>query len=233
MQIIAEIGQNHNGDMSLAKELIYSAKENGADVAKFQIYNAKKIFSKKNNPWYQNNIRSELSEEQIINLNEYCKKTGIEFMASVFDTKLIKITEKINMRRYKIASRSIYDKKLLSKIFKLNKPVIISLGHWKKQHMPFDDTKNQIEYLYCVSKYPTKIKDLKLSKKLFKKVSGFSDHTIGISSAVKAIKYGAKIIEKHFTIDKKLNGPDHMLSMTPLELKELSKYKLYNIHSNE
>ena len=77
MQIIAEIGQNHYGDINLAKELISSAKQNGADVVKFQIYNAKKLFSKKNNPWYKNNVRSELSEEQIIDLNEYCKKTQI------------------------------------------------------------------------------------------------------------------------------------------------------------
>ena len=229
MQIIAEIGQNHNGDINLAKELISSAKENGADVVKFQIYNAKKLFSKKNNPWYKNNVRSELSEEQIIDLNEYCKKTQIEFMASVFDIDLIKITEKIDMRRYKIASRSINDKLLLSKIFKLNKPLIISLGYWKKPYLPFQNKKNQIDYLYCVSKYPAKTKDIKLSKKLFKKVSGFSDHTIGIKSAIKAIKCGAKIIEKHFTMNKKFEGPDHILSMTPNELKELSKYKQYNI----
>lgn len=224
MEIIAEIGQNHNGDIKLAKELIYAAKENGADVAKFQIFNAKKLFSKKNNPWYRDNLKAELSIKNIIELNEICKKIKIEFMASVFDTKLLSITEEIKMKRYKVASRSVFDKKLVSKILSFKKPTIISLGFWNKKTFPFDKLNHSIFYLYCVSKYPTKIKDLSLSKKLFKKVDGFSDHTVGIKSAIKAINFGAKIVEKHFTLDKKMRGPDHQLSITPKELKILSEY---------
>ena len=151
MEIIAEIGQNHNGDIKLAKELIYAAKENGADVAKFQIFNAKKLFSKQNNPWYQDNIKAELKIKDIMELNDTCKKVNIEFMASVFDSKFLKLTEKIKMKRYKIASRSIHDKNLVKKILSLKKPTIISLGFWNKKKLPFNRNKNQISYLYCVS----------------------------------------------------------------------------------
>ena len=227
MEIIAEIGQNHNGDIKLAKELIYAAKENGADVAKFQIFNAKKLFSKQNNPWYQDNIKAELKIKDIMELNDTCKKVNIEFMASVFDSKFLKLTEKIKMKRYKIASRSIHDKNLVKKILSLKKPTIISLGFWNKKKLPFNRNKNQISYLYCVSKYPTRAQDLSFSKKLFRELDGFSDHTIGIKSTMKAMKLGAKIIEKHFTLDKKLRGPDHKLSITPKELKILTKYKSF------
>ena len=224
MEIIAEIGQYHNGDIKLAKELIYAAKENGASVAKFQIFNAKKLFTKKNNPWYQDNLQAELSIKDILTLNEICKKVEIEFMASVFDTKLLKVTEKIKMKRYKVASRSVFDKRLVNKILSFKKPTIISLGFWNKKYFPFDKTRYPISYLYCVSKYPTLQKDLILSKKLFKIVDGFSDHTVGLKCSIKAINLGAKIIEKHFTMDKKLRGPDHKLSITPKELKILSEY---------
>lgn len=227
MEIIAEIGQNHNGDIKLAKELIYAAKENGADVAKFQIFNAKRLFSKQNNPWYQDNIKAELKIKDIVELNNICKKVNIEFMASVFDSKFLKLTEEIEMKRYKIASRSIHDKKLVKKILSLQKPTIISLGFWNKKKLPFNRNENQISYLYCVSKYPTRAKDLSLSKKLFRDLDGFSDHTIGIKSTIKAMRLGAKIIEKHFTLDKRLKGPDHKLSITPNELKILTNYKVF------
>ena len=85
MEIIAEIGQNHNGDIGLAIELIYAASENGADVAKFQLYDAKKLFSKKNNPWYEYNCKTELSRDDVELLSQKCLEVGIEFMASVFD----------------------------------------------------------------------------------------------------------------------------------------------------
>ena len=132
MEIIAEIGQNHNGSMTLAKELIIAAKENGADVAKFQIFNAKKLFKEKGNKWYKNNLEAELNIDQIFELNEFCKKNKIEFMASVFQKEYIKVTEKIKMKRYKIASRSIHDNSLLKKIIETKKPLIVSLGMWKK-----------------------------------------------------------------------------------------------------
>ena len=225
MEIIAEIGQNHNGSIILAKELIHAAKENGADVAKFQIYNAKKLFTKKNNIWYKSNLESELSKDEIIELHEECKRVKIEFMASVFSPELVNITEAIKMKRYKIASRSIFDKKLINRIFKTKKPIIFSLGMWNKNHFPYERNR-RIKYLFCVSKYPTPKSLITFDNYTFKKYDGFSDHTIGIEKAKESIKLGAKILEKHFTIDKKLFGPDHKLSILPNELNELNKYRL-------
>ncbi len=225
MEIIAEIGQNHNGSTTLAKELIHAAKENGADVAKFQIFNAKKLFSRKGNRWYKNNLAAELSEKQIYELNDECKKVKIEFMASIFQTEFLKITESIKMKRYKIASRSVNDKKLINKIAKLNKPMILSLGMWNKDYFPFKEIK-KIKYLFCVSKYPAPKSAISFSKNFFKEYDGFSDHTIGIEKAKQSIQLGAKILEKHFTIDKKLDGPDHRLSILPKELKLLHEFRL-------
>tara|TARA_X000001036_G_C20642510_1_gene791706 strand:+ start:1127 stop:1813 length:687 start_codon:yes stop_codon:yes gene_type:complete len=227
MEIIAEIGQNHNGSMMLAKELIIAAKENGADVAKFQIFNAKKLFKKKGNKWYKNNLEAELSIDQILELNDVCKKNKIEFMASVFQTEFIKVTESIKMKRYKIASRSINDNKLLKGIIATKKPIIASLGMWKKKFFPFENLSN-VKYLFCVSKYPAPKSQIKFTKKFFKKYDGFSDHTLGLDKAKQSIKLGAQILEKHFTLDKKLSGPDHTLSILPNELKELHKYRLKN-----
>tara|TARA_B100000767_G_scaffold268136_1_gene287915 strand:+ start:9590 stop:10282 length:693 start_codon:yes stop_codon:yes gene_type:complete len=227
MEIIAEIGQNHNGSITLAKELIYAAKENGADVAKFQIFNAKKLFQKKGNKWYKNNLQAELSEDQIYELSDECKKLKIEFMASIFQTEFIKITEEIKMKRYKIASRSVTDTKLINKIIKTNKPIILSLGMWDKDYFPFTKIK-KMKYLFCVSKYPAPKSSINFTKSFFNKYDGFSDHTIGIQKAKESIKLGAKILEKHFTIDKKLDGPDHKLSILPKELKILHEYRLQN-----
>ncbi len=227
MEIIAEIGQNHNGSTSLAKELVHAAKESGADVAKFQIFNARKLFSKKGNKWYENNLNAELSEKQIFELDEECKKVKIEFMASVFQSEFLKITESINMKRYKIASRSVNNKRLVYKIAKLNKPIILSLGMWNESYFPFKEIK-KIKYLFCVSKYPAPKSSINFDKKFFNKYDGFSDHTIGIEKAKVSIKLGAKILEKHFTIDKKLKGPDHKLSILPKELKLLHEYRVKN-----
>ena len=227
MEIIAEIGQNHNGSMMLAKELIVAAKENGADVAKFQIFNAKKLFKKKGNKWYKNNLEAELSVDQIFELNDVCKKNNIEFMASVFQKEFIKLTESIKMKRYKIASRSINDTKLLKEIITTKKPIIASLGMWKKKIFPLNNLHN-IKYLFCISKYPAPKSQIKFSKQFFKKYDGFSDHTLGLDKAKQSIKFGAQILEKHFTLDKNLPGPDHILSILPHELKDLHNYRLNN-----
>ena len=112
VEIIAEIGQNHNGDMLLAKELIHAAKENGADVAKFQLYDAVSLFPKENNPWYEYNCQTELSRDQVTDLNNECQKVGIEFMSSVFDVERIDWLESINVKSHKVASRSIKDASL-------------------------------------------------------------------------------------------------------------------------
>ena len=226
IEIIAEIGQNHNGDIDLAKKLIDLAKENGADVAKFQLYDARKLFPPKSeNEWFDYNCQTELKEKDVIELSKYCKKLNIEFMASVFDIERLNWLEKINVNRYKVASRSIYDKLLIERIIKTNKQILVSLGFWKKNELPNFNSK-KIDYLYCISKYPTMLEDLKIQNINFDKYSGFSDHTLGIDASCVSIARGAKIIEKHFTIDKKMYGPDHSCSMTPDELKKLSDFRV-------
>ncbi len=223
MELIAEIGQNHNGDMLLAKKLIELAKQSGADVAKFQLFCAKTLFKKENNPWYEYNLKTELNKSSVEMLIEYSNKVGIEFMASVFDEERISWLEELGVKRYKIASRSIEDKQLIDAVLKTGKPTIISLGYWCKDELP--DFKGNIQgYLYCVSKYPTPIEDINFSKISFDDYLGFSDHTIGIAASCVAVSRGAKVIEKHFTLDKNLYGPDHKGSALPEELIELRKF---------
>jgi len=222
-EIIAEIGQNHNGDMGLAKELIYAAKENGADVAKFQLFDPHILFPP-TKPWFEYNCRTQLSRDNLEYLNDICLKIDIEFMTSVFDIERVEWCESINVKRYKVASRSIHDKNLINKISATQKPFIVSLGMWLEDEFPIIKG-NLIGFLYCISKYPTPLTDLKFGSINFDKYIGFSDHTIGISAACIAMTKGAKIIEKHFTLDKEMIGPDHKCSMTPDELNLLSKFK--------
>jgi len=231
MEIIAEIGQNHNGNMSIAEELIYSVSEVGADVAKFQLFEMsfwEKIYSK--NPeiektWRDYHEKTCLNTENINKLNDLCNKLNIEFMCSVFDEKLIETLEKIKVKRYKIASSSIYETKLIDKLASTNKDLIVSLGKWKENKLPKINTPAKVSYLYCVSKYPTEFNDLNFSKISFDKFDGFSDHTIGLDASFIALSRGAKIIEKHVTLDKNMHGPDHEGSITPKELKKLIDFK--------
>lgn len=226
MEIIAEIGQNFNGDIALAKKMIHLVKECGADVAKFQVYDAKALFPKENNPWYDYNCKTELTKKDLVELFDECEKVGVEFMASVFDLQRVDWLEELGVKRYKTASRSIRDTALISKIVATKKPLIVSLGMWGEENLPEIKAENQLDFLYCVSKYPTEFSDLHFSKVDFKnKYSGFSDHTLGITAPVIAMARGARIIEKHFTLDKTMYGPDHSGSMTPEELKQLVQFK--------
>nr|MBF0222713.1 N-acetylneuraminate synthase family protein [Desulfobulbaceae bacterium] len=226
MEIIAEIGQNHNGDMAIAKELIYAAKENGADVAKFQIYDAKALFPKTDNPWFDYNCKTEISRDQLLMLADVCCKAEIEFMASVFDVERIAWLEEVGLKRYKIASRSITDQALIRAIAATNKPILASLGMWTDKNFPEIKASAPVEFLYCVSKYPTDLSELHLAAIDFtESYAGFSDHTIGITASIVAFSRGAKTVEKHFTLDKSMYGPDHSCSMEPNDLKTLADYR--------
>lgn len=225
MEIIAEIGQNHNGDMALAAKLIRLAKENGADVAKFQLYDARALFTKEGNPWYDYNLKTELSRDNIRFLADECDKAGIEFMASVFDVERIQWLEEVGVKRYKIASRSIKDTALIEALKKTGKPIIASLGMWDGAEFPRIEYKTPIQYLYCVSKYPTAFSDLRLLEIDFDKYAGFSDHTLGVSASMAAFSRGAGLLEKHLTADKVMYGPDHACSMTPGELRAIHEFR--------
>ncbi len=225
MEIIAEIGQNHNGDMQLASRLIGLAKENGADVAKFQLFDAKVLFEAENNPWYEYNLKTELSFDQAEFLYRECQRYEIEFMASVFDVERVKWLEKLNVKRYKIASRSIHDKKLIEALTYVKKPLLVSLGWWQEGEFPQVISTAPVYYLYCVSKYPTPLSDVHLQSVDFSKYAGISDHTLGTTVAKAAFARGAKFVEKHFTLDRNLFGPDHVCSMTPEELLEIHQFR--------
>ena len=223
-EIIAEIGQNFNGDINLALEMIHKVKDCGADVAKFQVYDAVALFPKEGNPWYDYNCSTELTKDQIYRLAAECEKVGIEFMASVFDLERIDWLEEIGVKRYKTASRSITDLELINKIIATGKETIISLGMWNGDGFPQIQGAD-LKYLYCVSKYPTPLEDVRLSEVDFNKYAGFSDHTIGVSAHIAAMARGAEIIEKHFTLDQNMYGPDHICSATPEELTQICQFR--------
>jgi len=227
MEIIAEIGQNHNGDLNLAFELIRAAKESGADVAKFQLYEAKTLFPKEDNIWYDYNCKTEINRDQAFQLAEECQNVGIEFMASAFDAERVNWLKELNVRKFKLASRSINDKELIQEMAETGKPILASLGLWNETEFPVLKSKGSVLFLYCVSKYPTDLNDFEFSKIKFPdKYFGFSDHSIGITAAIVALSRGAQILEKHFTLDKSMYGPDHTGSMIPDELKQIHKFRL-------
>lgn len=217
-EFIAEIGQNHNGDMGLARELIFAARDAGADVAKFQVFDARSLFTREGNPWYDYNLKTELSRAQVEELYGVCLDAGIQFMASVFDVERVSWLEALGVERYKVASRSIADTALMKTLGMTGKPLIVSLGHWSAAQFPHVPTTAQVDFLYCVSQYPAELSSLKLAEVDFGRYSGFSDHSEGITAAVAAFARGAKIVEKHMTMDKSMHGPDHQGSATPEEL---------------
>ena len=221
-EIVLDIGHNHNGDMELAKRMIRQVKEAGGDVAKFQLYDVDKITKPGHMKYYWELKATQITKEQLFELKEECDKVGIEFMTSVFDVERVGWTEELGMKRYKIASSRIVDEPLLRAIEATGKPMIASLGKWKEDALPA--IKGKVDYLYCVSKYPTLESDLEGFPLKFDKLSGFSDHTIGNKWAKIAIDRGAKIVEKHFTLDKTMFGTDHEGSCDVEDLKELVKY---------
>jgi N-acetylneuraminate synthase/N,N'-diacetyllegionaminate synthase len=225
-EIIAEIGQNHNGDMAVAEDLIKAAKAAGADVAKFQVYDARALFPpKERNPWFDYNCATELKKEDVFRLAECCAKLRIEFMASVFDQERIAWLEEVGVLRYKIASRSINDRALIEAVAATGKPMIVSLGAWTGREFPVIDAPGGVDFLYCVAKYPAPPADLKLGSVDFDAYSGFSDHSEGTTAACAAFVLGARILEKHMTMDKSAYGPDHSCSMTPNELELIDTFR--------
>jgi sialic acid synthase SpsE len=225
MEIIAEIGQNHNGELNLARKLIAEAKAAGADAAKFQVYDARTLFPKENNEWFEYNCRTELSRRDVEFLASACAQAGIEFLASVFDIERIAWLEAVGVRRYKIASRSVHDRALLDAVAATGKPVIVSLGMWKEASFPKVTSISGVSFLYCIAKYPTMLSELHLREVDFTRYAGFSDHTVGVEASMIALSRGARIIEKHFTIDKTMYGPDHACSMTASELANLCQFR--------
>jgi N,N'-diacetyllegionaminate synthase len=245
--IIAEAGVNHNGDINLAYELIDAAKKAGADIVKFQSFKASASISKSaKKAEYQNHHtdpsesqyemikRLELSKENHLALIEKCEKVGIEFLSSPFDLVSIHLLHKLGTSYFKIPSGEITNYPYLKALAEYNKQVIMStgmatlveIGEALEVLTTNGTDRENITILHCNTEYPTPFKDVNLKAMLtiqqaFKLPVGYSDHTTGIEIPIAAVAMGATIVEKHFTLDRTLSGPDHKASLEPHELKAM------------
>ena len=214
MIFISEIGMNYNGNFSLIYELIKQSKLSGADICKFQL-------GWRDKPGEIN----QLDLKKVNQIIKWCEYFNTEPMFSIISKKAYEIFKKTKLKKIKIASRSLkYDYDLVNKIVKENpeKKIYISLGMWENVDLPFNN--KNIDYFFCVSKYPCFAEDLlNLPKKFSKnKLIGYSDHTMGIDTCLLAISRGAAVIEKHFTLNKSdMTIRDHALSATPEEFRNL------------
>lgn len=246
--VIAEAGINHNGKIDLAKKLILAAKDAGADYVKFQIYkteNLIKIDTKMAN-YQKKNLGHTMSQYQMLkkfqlnyidfkNLYEYSKKIKIKFLCSVFDDESLDYLFSLKIFDVKIPSGEINNFLLLKKISRFANKVFLSTGMANLNEIQKAISilqnikkKNKLYVMHCHTEYPTNLKNVNLLfmpelKKKFKVKVGYSDHTTSSKVAIAAIALGAKVIEKHFTISKKLTGPDHKASVDVNELKRFVK----------
>ncbi|MFA5317855.1 MAG: N-acetylneuraminate synthase family protein [Patescibacteria group bacterium] len=239
--IIAEVGINHNGNLKIAKKLITAAKKCGADAVKFQSFKTEELIIKeskkaehvKGKQSFFEMIKSwELSDSDYIKLADFAKKEGIIFFASIFGKQSLNIMEKIKAPLYKIASCDLNNHYLLKKVAKTKKPIIISVGMGDINEINqavkiLEKNNNELGILHCVSLYPPQAQELNLQriallkKKFPKHIVGYSDHTLDIFTPASTILLGAEIIEKHFTLDKNMPGPDQPSSANPAEFKKM------------
>lgn len=245
--IIAELGSNHNGDMELAKKLIKAAKESGADCVKFQSWSKNAIFSKKvyeQNYFLKDDYRARddhtlesivekfsVSEQELLTLKNFCDDISIDFSSTPFSRKEVDyLVDVLKAPFVKIASMDLNNYPFLDYIARKERPIVLSTG--LNDFSEIDRAvrvieragNDQIIILHCVSKYPPDDSDINLNNietfmRMYPYPIGFSDHSIGFSIPLAATAKGASIIEKHFTIDKKLPGWDHKISANPTELK--------------
>jgi sialic acid synthase SpsE len=228
--IVAEAGINHNGDLSLAKELVTAAKDAGADAVKFQTYETEKRVDK-DSDLFDILDQCELSRAEQEELFEFADEEGMTAFSTPFNLGSVEFLDEIDVPAFKIASFHITHKKLLRKIAETGKPVIFSRGmatseeiHEAVEIFEKHDTSHVL--LHCVSSYPTEPEDanLEIIRTLDDEFScpvGFSDHTLGASVPSLSVAVGADMIEKHFTLDSSMDGPDHELSADPEEMQTL------------
>ena len=247
--IIAEAGVNHNGDIELAKQLIDIAAEAGADYVKFQTFIAEKLVTKKaKKAQYQAaNLNSSEESDQLEMLKklelsvhdhevliQHCKKKKIKFLSTGFDNDSLDFLKRLGMDFFKIPSGEITNIHFLQKVGAYNGKVVLSSGMANETEVKqaidvliaAGTKKEDIIVLHCTTDYPAKFAEVNLRAMLSMKSQlgvevGYSDHTEGIEISIAAVALGAKVIEKHFTIDKTLPGPDHKASLEPLELRAL------------
>ena len=242
--VIAEAGVNHNGNMDLAYKMIDAAKEMGADILKFQTYVPERLVTR-NAPLadYQRKNQAEDSQFEMLRklalsfdefraLAEYCKKRGMTFMSTPFDEDSVEFLHTLGMNFWKIPSGEITNYPYLKKIASYGEKVIMSTGM-----STIDEVSDavallrefgtyDITLLHCTTEYPAPLESVNLCamdalREKFNVKVGYSDHTADIFTAIAAAAHGAQVIEKHFTLDKNLPGPDHKASLTPSEFSEM------------
>lgn len=229
--VIAEIGINHNGQMKTAKELIDKAKWAHAHAVKLQTYITDKRVEK-DSPIYHLLRQCELNFDQQKELFFYAREKEIEIFSTPFDYESVDFLASIDAPCYKIASFDVTNKKLVEKISQQEKPVIMSRGMATKKETDLaaailKDHNIHFALLHCISAYPVSslsvvnLKTIQSLKDRYQCPVGFSDHTIGIEAGKYAVAAGATIIEKHFTLSKSCEGPDHAISAEPEEMKNL------------
>lgn len=246
--IIAEAGVNHNGSIELAKQLVDKAVEAGADYIKFQTFKAANFvtksaqqadYQKKNigggdNSQYQMLKKLELSREEHLELIGYCQQRGIHFFSTAFDFDSIEFLDSLHLNLWKIPSGEITNYPYIKQIAQKQGDVILSTGMSTVEDiqnavnvlLKWGKAKDQITILHCNTEYPTPFEDVNLlamqtiAERFGTKI-GYSDHTRGIEVPIAAVALGATVIEKHFTLDRNMPGPDHKASLEPDELKAM------------
>lgn len=245
--IIAEAGVNHNGDLELAHQLIEVAASSGADFVKFQTFNADKLATKSakkakyqlgttgSSESHHEMLRAlELSMEMHVDLIAYCNKFEIKFLSTAFDIDSIDFLLSLGQEIFKVPSGEITNLPYLRHLGSLNKNIILSsgmstLGEVEQAINLLVDagtSKNKIKVLHCTTEYPAPMREVNLRAMktmgdLLGVETGYSDHTMGIEVSIAAVAMGASIIEKHFTLNRGLPGPDHKASLEPLELRDM------------
>lgn len=230
MILIAEIGVNHDGRVENAYRLIDAAKDSGADIAKFQLFESKKL-------WGDNRIRHlELRYDDMTDLADYCKEVGIEFCCTPFGVAELLFLQPL-LKRVKIASGMSNRKPFLEAITETMLPVLLSTGmsSWEEIQKSLDALRYKDSYgspeitiMQCTSSYPCRLEDVQLrALEVFRhrwgwnQLVGLSDHTTSITVPIAATALGVSVIEKHFTLDRMAEGPDHKSSITPKEFKAM------------
>lgn len=242
--IIAEAGVNHNGSFELACRLADAAKEAGANCVKYQTFKSENLVSKDaQKAEYQKKTtgdssqqdmlkKLELSYDSFVRLKEYCDKIGICFLSTPFDFESIDFLKSLDMPFWKIPSGEVTNYPYLVALAKTGKPVVMSTGMCEMNEISDaikvlkDNGTKDIKLLHCNTEYPTPFEDVNLTamktmREAFSTEVGYSDHTKGIEVPIAAVALGATIIEKHFTLDRNMEGPDHKASLEPQELKQM------------
>lgn len=243
--IIAEAGVNHNGSLNLAKQLVDKAVEAGVDCVKFQTFIASDIvaksarmadYQKKNTGSEQSQYgmlqKLELKFEDFIELKRYCEEKQIEFLSTAFDFKSIEFLASLPLQKWKIPSGELTNLPYLIKVAQTKKPVILSTGMADlievrdAVRVLHEHGTTDLTILHCTTEYPAPYDEVNLSvmetlRNTFHTPVGYSDHTQGIEVPIAAVALGACVIEKHFTLDKTMEGPDHKASLEPHELKAM------------